>query len=242
MMTHLTRNVAAAMTPQSAIAVKQRTQAGEVSTPADSSDQYNFAELFGQASNQQKYVTKAAPGSTAAGAAAALASASAAAATSASTATPSSNTSTPGIEALVSAIMKGTFKSSNVTDPSQLQETTPAGTDTMPNFYYADNQTASELANLLGGSVVQMPAFGQDKGWTEPNANFIELPNGQTFNAADVAYYRDMVTVIRDRVMDQIRKGKSLADVKEAGLTKDYDGRYGSSDSFIEAAYKSLKK
>jgi cyclase len=66
--------------------------------------------------------------------------------------------------------------------------------------------------------------------------------HGRLCDSADVAYYRDMVTVIRDRVMDQIRKGKSLAEVKEAGLTRDYDGRYGSPDSFIEAAYKSLKK
>jgi hypothetical protein len=85
--------------------------------------------------------------------------------------------------------MDGTFSGTYVTDPSQLQETGPAGTDTMPNFYYASDQTAAQMAQLLGGKVVQMPAFGQDQGWTEPNANFIELPNGQTFNAADVAYY-----------------------------------------------------
>jgi len=66
--------------------------------------------------------------------------------------------------------------------------------------------------------------------------------HGRLCDSADVAYYRDMVTVIRDRILDQIKKGKSLAEVKEAGLTKDYDGRYGSPDSFIEAAYKSLKK
>jgi len=95
----------------------------------------------------------------------------------------------PGISALVTSIMNGSFQPTNVTDPSQLQETTPAGTDTMPSFYYASNQTAAQLAQLLGGTVVQMPAFGVDKGWSEPNANFIQLPNGQTFNAADVAYY-----------------------------------------------------
>jgi hypothetical protein len=90
---------------------------------------------------------------------------------------------------LVSAITSGTFQATYVTDPSQLQETTPVGTDTMPNFYYASDQTAQQLAQLLGGTVVQRPAFGQDAGWSEPNANFIQLPNGQTFNAADVAYY-----------------------------------------------------
>jgi cyclase len=66
--------------------------------------------------------------------------------------------------------------------------------------------------------------------------------HGRLCDSADVAYYRDMVTVIRDRIRDQIAKGKSLEEVKAAGLTKDYDGRYGSSAGFIEAAYKSLKK
>lgn len=101
------------------------------------------------------------------------------------------STSAPatGIGALVAAMLNGSFKATYVTDPSQLQETSPAGTNTMPNFYYASDQTAQQMAQLLGGTVVQMKAFGQDKGWTEPNANFIELPNGQTFNAADVAYY-----------------------------------------------------
>jgi cyclase len=66
--------------------------------------------------------------------------------------------------------------------------------------------------------------------------------HGRLCDSADVAYYRDMVTVIRDRIRDQIRKGKSLEEVKAAALTRDYDGRYGSPDSFIEAAYKSLKK
>jgi hypothetical protein len=85
--------------------------------------------------------------------------------------------------------MNGSFQPTYVTNPAQLQETTPAGTDTMPNFYYASDQTANELASMLGGTVVQRPAFGQDQGWNEPLANFVQLPNGQTFNAADIAYY-----------------------------------------------------
>jgi cyclase len=66
--------------------------------------------------------------------------------------------------------------------------------------------------------------------------------HGRLCDSADVAYYRDMVTVLRDRIQDQIKKGKTLEQVKDAGLTRDYDGRYGSPNAFIEAAYKSLKK
>lgn len=151
------------------------------STPTTLTDP--FASLFETFSQS---VAASASQSTAAAATStttATTTATAAAATAATTA------QAPGIQALVTAIMNGTFQPTYVTDPSQLQETTPAGTDTMPNFYYASDQTATQLAQLLGGTVVQRPAFGQDKGWNEPNANFIQLPNGQTFNAADVAYY-----------------------------------------------------
>ena len=102
---------------------------------------------------------------------------------------PPATVQKPGILSLVSAIMDGSFKATNITDPARLKEVTPWMTDTMPNFYYASDQTANQMAQLLGGKVVQKPAFGQNQGWSEPNANFIELPNGQTFNVADVAYY-----------------------------------------------------
>jgi hypothetical protein len=61
-----------------------------------------------------------------------------------------------------------------------------------------------------------------------------------------VLEYRDMLTIIRDRIKDAIKKGKSLQQVQAAGLTKDYDGRYGSSNGpwttamFVEAAYQTL--
>jgi hypothetical protein len=57
-----------------------------------------------------------------------------------------------------------------------------------------------------------------------------------------------MVAVVRDRIQDMIQRGFSLAQVKAAKPTFDYDGLYGSTsgpwttDMFIEAAYKSLSK
>ena len=56
-----------------------------------------------------------------------------------------------------------------------------------------------------------------------------------------------MVTIIRDRVQDLIKKGMTLDQVKAARPTRDYDPRYGAAsgwttDMFIEAVYKSLKK
>jgi cyclase len=64
--------------------------------------------------------------------------------------------------------------------------------------------------------------------------------HGRVSDSADVAYYRDMVTIVRDRVQDMIKKGMTLDQVKAARPTRDYDPRYGSPDAFVEAAYKSL--
>ena len=64
--------------------------------------------------------------------------------------------------------------------------------------------------------------------------------HGRVSDSADVAYYRDMVTIVRDRVQDMIKKGMTIEQVKAARPTRDYDPRYGSPDTFVEAAYKSL--
>jgi glyoxylase-like metal-dependent hydrolase (beta-lactamase superfamily II) len=64
--------------------------------------------------------------------------------------------------------------------------------------------------------------------------------HGRVSDSADVAYYRDMVTIVRDRIQDMIKKGMTLDQVKAARPTRDYDPRYGSPDAFVEAAYKTL--
>jgi glyoxylase-like metal-dependent hydrolase (beta-lactamase superfamily II) len=69
---------------------------------------------------------------------------------------------------------------------------------------------------------------------------------GRLSDTADVASYRNMVTIVRDRVKDMIGKGMTLAQVKAARPTMDFDGRYGSTtgpwttDMFVEAVYQSL--
>ena len=64
--------------------------------------------------------------------------------------------------------------------------------------------------------------------------------HGRIGDTADVAYYRDMVTIVRDRVQDMIKRGLSLAQIKDSRATLDYDGRYGSPDAFLESVYRSL--
>ncbi len=69
--------------------------------------------------------------------------------------------------------------------------------------------------------------------------------HGRLCDSADVAYYRDMVTIIRDRVQDMIKKGMTLEQVKAAKPTRDYDGIYAASgdptpDRFVESVFRSL--
>jgi glyoxylase-like metal-dependent hydrolase (beta-lactamase superfamily II) len=70
--------------------------------------------------------------------------------------------------------------------------------------------------------------------------------HGRISDEADVLEYRDMLKIVRDRILDAKKKGRTLQQVQAAGLTKDYDGRYGATTGpwttamFVEAAYQSL--
>jgi cyclase len=72
--------------------------------------------------------------------------------------------------------------------------------------------------------------------------------HGRISDSADVAYYRDMTTIIRDRIRDMVRKGMTLEQVKAAKPTADYDPRYGATtgfwttEKFIEAVYRSVSQ
>ena len=65
--------------------------------------------------------------------------------------------------------------------------------------------------------------------------------HGRICNEGDVVEYRDMVTIVRDRIADMVKRGLTLEQVKAARPTLDYDTRYGSGDRFVEAVYASLK-
>jgi glyoxylase-like metal-dependent hydrolase (beta-lactamase superfamily II) len=63
----------------------------------------------------------------------------------------------------------------------------------------------------------------------------------------DLVFYRDMVTIIRDRVASLLSQGKTLAQVQAADPTRGYAARYGSNDGswttrdFVAAVYNSLQ-
>jgi cyclase len=70
--------------------------------------------------------------------------------------------------------------------------------------------------------------------------------HGRLCDMSDVGYYRDMLTIIRDRVQDMVKKGMTVEQVKAAKPTRDYDPRYGATsgawttDMFVEAVYKTV--
>jgi glyoxylase-like metal-dependent hydrolase (beta-lactamase superfamily II) len=71
--------------------------------------------------------------------------------------------------------------------------------------------------------------------------------HGRLCDEADVVEYRDMVTIIRDRIKSMLEMGMTLRQVQAAKPTADYDGRYGATtgfwttEQFVAAAYESLK-
>jgi glyoxylase-like metal-dependent hydrolase (beta-lactamase superfamily II) len=87
-----------------------------------------------------------------------------------------------------------------------------------------------------------IPVYGQDGG------TLVIPGHGRLSNLGDVLNFREMVIVVRDRMQAMIKAGMTLAQVKAAKPTFDYDPVYGSTtgfwttDRFIEAAYQSLSE
>jgi glyoxylase-like metal-dependent hydrolase (beta-lactamase superfamily II) len=139
----------------------------------------------------------------------------------------------------------------------------PANTDgnSIVLFRKSDVVSAGDLLDLSGYPRIDLEAGGSLQAIvdglnrlieiTVPSANAaggtLVIPgHGRISDHAEVAYYRDMATIVRDRIQDMIKKKLTLAQVKAARPTRDWDARYGTNtgpwttDMFIEAAYRSL--
>ena len=98
-----------------------------------------------------------------------------------------------------------------------------------------------EIAALNKILDIIIPVYGEEGG------TLVIPGHGRLCDMRDVVDYREMVTIIRDRVQKMIDMGMSLDEVKKAGPTRDYDPRYGSktgfwtTDKFVEAVYNTLK-
>jgi glyoxylase-like metal-dependent hydrolase (beta-lactamase superfamily II) len=133
--------------------------------------------------------------------------------------------------------------------------------DSFVFFRYSDVIAAGDLLNTLSYPVIDLAKGGSINGVLDGLNRILEIAipefrsqggtmivpgHGRLCDTGDVANYRNMVAIIRDRIQDMIQKGMSLEQVKAARPTMDYDGLYGSrtgpwtTDMFIEAAYQSL--
>jgi glyoxylase-like metal-dependent hydrolase (beta-lactamase superfamily II) len=81
---------------------------------------------------------------------------------------------------------------------------------------------------------------------TQEGGTMIVPGHGRVCDEMDVVEYRDMVTMVRDRVQDMIEKGMTLEQVQAARPTIDFDARYGADSGawttamFVEAVYRDL--
>jgi cyclase len=114
-------------------------------------------------------------------------------------------------------------------------------TTTYPVIDVAKGGSINGIVNALNRIIdITIPRDKQEGG------TMVIPGHGRLCDEADVVEYRDMLTIIRDRIQDMIEKRMSLQQVKAAQPTLDYDARYGATsgpwttDMFVDAAYRSL--
>ena len=88
---------------------------------------------------------------------------------------------------------------------------------------------------------IAVPAYLQEGG------TYVVPGHGRVGDEADILTFRDMLVIVRARVADLVKQGKTLAQVQAAKPALDYDTRYGNdggdwtSADFVEAVYSDLK-
>ena len=109
-----------------------------------------------------------------------------------------------------------------------------------------DTQTGGSVNGIIAAlnRVLEITVPGR----FQEGGTYVVPGTGRLCDEADVVEYRDMVTIVRDRIADLIKKGQTLQQVKAARPSRDYDADYGgpsgpsSPDAFVEAVFRSLSK
>jgi glyoxylase-like metal-dependent hydrolase (beta-lactamase superfamily II) len=83
-------------------------------------------------------------------------------------------------------------------------------------------------------------------GENETGGTVVIPGHGRLSDETEVANYRDMVTIVRDRIAALIKTGMTLEQVQAQKPTRDYDGIYAglggpSPEQFVAAVYRDLK-
>ena len=96
------------------------------------------------------------------------------------------------------------------------------------------------LNRLIATAIPSLPDVSREVGTS------VIPGHGQVGDQFDLLDYRDMLVIVRDHVLDLIKSGKTLEEIKAASPAKGFVGRYGASsgpwttDDFIEVVYRSL--
>ncbi len=102
------------------------------------------------------------------------------------------------------------------------------------------NGEIAALNRLVDLAIPSVPIVSRDAG------TLVIPGHGRVCDQYDVVEYRDMVTIIRDRVRDLKKAGMTLNQIKAASPARGYTRRYGSdsgpwtTSNFVEAVYQSL--
>jgi cyclase len=134
--------------------------------------------------------------------------------------------------------------------------------DSFVFFRGADVIAAGDLFNMDSFPIIDVDAGGSINGvlaglnailklaipeFRTEGGTMVIPGHGRLGDSADVGYYRDMLTIIRDQVQALIDEGLTLEQVLERNPTFGYEARFGKSsgdwttEMFIEAVYRSLK-
>jgi len=98
------------------------------------------------------------------------------------------------------------------------------------------NGVVAALNELLE---ITIPALKNEGG------TYVIPGHGRVADEADVSEYRDMATIVRDRIQTYVDRGMSLEEVQALRPTLEYDGRYDrglSPETFVEIVYQSLSQ
>jgi glyoxylase-like metal-dependent hydrolase (beta-lactamase superfamily II) len=113
-------------------------------------------------------------------------------------------------------------------------------------YPFIDLNSGGNVQGIVAGlnKIIDLciPVYGQEGG------TMVIPGHGRLSDVGDVINFREMVTIVRDRVQDMIKKNMTLEQVQAAKPTRDYDplystpGAFVTGDAFVEAVYRSLKK
>ncbi len=133
--------------------------------------------------------------------------------------------------------------------------------DSFVFFRRADVVSAGDIFNTTSYPYIDVANGGSLQGIIDALNNLLDITvpadrqeggtmvipgHGRVSDEADVLDYRDMLTIIRDRIAYRIDQGDSLEQVKASQPTYDYDPRYGSdsgfwtTEQFVETIYHEL--